>query len=78
MLSKSFVQLIEEMRKEPTERQLMQEALDIAKNTSAPADQREAALKALRYLVEPIDNANGALPVGLVHHTVHWQTSVIP
>ena len=66
MLSKRSVQLIEEMRKEPTERELMQEALDISKNTSAPAEQREAALKALRYLIEPIDNANGALPAGVV------------
>ena len=39
----------------------MEEALAIAANSSAGVEQRTDALQALRYLVEPIDNAMGDL-----------------
>ena len=53
------IQMIVEMDKEPSERQLMEEALSLAKNTTIPKGARIDALTALRYLVEPIDNAMG-------------------
>lgn len=49
---------MDELRKEPTEKQLMEDALRIAQNETADLEQRLAALTALRYLVEPIDSAN--------------------
>lgn len=36
----------------------MQEAVAILRNASATQEQQGNALEALRYLVEPIDNAN--------------------
>ena len=36
----------------------LQEAVAILSNTSAPQQQLSNALEALRYLVEPVDNAN--------------------
>lgn len=47
------------MGREPSDQQLMEEALLVARNASTEVKLRVDALTALRYLVEPIDNALG-------------------
>ena len=47
------------MGAEPTEKQLIEEALAVARNATNEIALRVDALTALRYLVEPIDNAMG-------------------
>lgn len=46
---------------DPTDAQLMTAALALVRNHSASINKKIGALTALRYLVEPIDNANGDL-----------------
>ncbi|KAL4423589.1 hypothetical protein ABPG77_004629 [Micractinium sp. CCAP 211/92] len=56
--------LLHQMREEPSEAELMQEAVTILGNASATQAQLLGALRALRYLVEPIDNANNLQGMG--------------
>ena len=67
---RKLVQLIAEMGREPSEKQLMEEALEVAKNASAGLELRLNALTALRYLVEPIDNAIGQSDVSCNFHAI--------
>lgn len=53
------------MGSEPSEKQLMEEAISLARNASSPIRTRVDALTALRYLVEPIDNAMGETKIFL-------------
>ncbi|GAB4817589.1 hypothetical protein N2152v2_004635 [Parachlorella kessleri] len=50
--------LLQAVKEQPTEAELIVEALTIVRNASEPAVVRGNALKALRILVEPLDNAN--------------------
>ncbi|KAL4431166.1 hypothetical protein ABPG75_006422 [Micractinium tetrahymenae] len=56
--------LLHSMKEEPSEAELMQEAVSILANSSAAQEQLLNALQALRYLVEPIDNANNLQGMG--------------
>ncbi|PRW58654.1 hsp70 nucleotide exchange factor FES1 isoform X1 [Chlorella sorokiniana] len=56
--------LLDAMKGEPTEAELMQEAVAILHNASSTRQQQGNALEALRYLVEPIDNANNLQGMG--------------
>eukprot|EP00887_Chlorella_sp_A99_P005496 scaffold1.g5496.t1 len=51
-------QLLDHVRQQPTEAELVREAAAIAGNASEPAERRLNALEALCHLVEDIDNAN--------------------
>ena len=57
----SCVQVMDQMKKEPTDAELMKEAISVVRNGSNSGIQKLQALRALRYLVEPIDNAKGRL-----------------
>lgn len=50
---------MQQMNSEPSDAQLMKAGLDILANASSSRDEMHHALTALRYLVEPIDNAKG-------------------
>lgn len=56
--------LLHRMKEEPSEAELMQDAVAILTNSSATQAQLRGALQALRYLVEPIDNANNLHGMG--------------
>lgn len=56
--------LLQRMKEEPTEAELMREAVSILSNSSATQAQLQGALQALRYLVEPIDAANDLQGMG--------------
>lgn len=53
-------QLLRAMKEQPTERELILDAIAIIGNATEPDVARRNALEALQLLVEPIDHANGA------------------
>jgi hypothetical protein len=55
------VQLSDIVSQQPTETQLMTDALGTLSDPQASSSDKEAALVELQVLVEPIDNANGEL-----------------
>lgn len=62
-----LLQLLRAMKEQPTERELILDAIAIIGNATEPEVARRNALEALQLLVEPIDHANGVLGgVGLL------------
>lgn len=53
------VQLLDAARHQPSEKELMAEAIAILTNETTTQHAQRNALKALQLLVEPLDNANG-------------------
>jgi hsp70-interacting protein len=51
-------ELVQAMKQQPSEADLMREAVAILRDHNATVDELHRALQALQYLVEPIDNAN--------------------
>ncbi|PNW80578.1 hypothetical protein CHLRE_07g323500v5 [Chlamydomonas reinhardtii] len=57
-------ELLDHVRSQPTEADMMREGIDILRRAGASDTELLAALQALQVLVEPIDNANDLHPLG--------------
>jgi hypothetical protein len=59
ILTLALVQLIKADVQNPSELDLVREALEVVKDSGASHEEKQQALEALLVLLEPIDNANG-------------------
>ncbi|KAK9838676.1 hypothetical protein WJX74_001124 [Apatococcus lobatus] len=71
-------ELMEAMRQEPSEAELIQLAANVLSNDTSDDQQRLDSLEALAYLVEPIDNANDLKVLGAVGPIIRQLESGTP